>query len=93
VLCGSTSKAAEELLHFRVIASHYKKQALRAVLENQSDVQSHADFKEAPRQLAETQSLMTMRMTEIPLHALQRQPNSATGLFGINADARAERPA
>ena len=39
------SKAAQELLHFGVIARFHKQKAIGAVLENQSDVQSHGDFK------------------------------------------------
>ena len=80
-------------MHFGVIASFHKQKAIGAVLKNQSDVQSHADFKKASRQLADAQTLMTMRMAEIPLQVLQRQSNLAACLFGISADARAERPA
>jgi hypothetical protein len=87
------SKSAQELLHFAVIASFHKQKAIGAVLKNQSDVQSHADFKKASRQLADAQTLMTMWMAEIPLQVPQRQSNFAAGLFGISADAREERPA
>ena len=80
-------------MHFGVIASFHKQKALSAVLENQPDVQPHAYFKEASRQLADAQTLMTMRMAEIPLQVLQRQSNFAAYLFGISADAREERPA
>ena len=80
-------------MHFGVIASFHKQKAIGAVLKNQSDVQSHADFKKASGQLADAQTLMAMRMAEIPLQVLQRQSNLAACLFGISADARAERPA
>ena len=87
------SKSAQEPLHFGVIASHHKQKAIGAVLENQPDLQSHADFKNVSRQLANAQSLMAMRMAEIPFQVLQRQSNFAAGHFGISADAREERPA
>jgi hypothetical protein len=87
------SKSAQELLHFGVIASFHEQEAIGAVLEDQPNVQPHADFKEASRQLADAQTLMTMRMAEIPLQVLQRQSNFAARLFGISADAREERPA
>ena len=87
------SKSTQELLHFGVIASFDKQKAISAVLKNQSDVQPHADLKESSRQLADAQTLMTMRMAEILLQALQRQSNFAAGHFGISAGAREERPA
>jgi len=60
------SKSAQKLLHFVVIASHQKQKAIGAVLENQPNVQPNADFKIISRQLADVQTLMTMRMTKIP---------------------------
>jgi len=62
-------------LNFVVIAGHHKPKALGAILENQPDVQPHPDFKKIPRQLANAQTLMTVRITEIPFQMLQRQPD------------------
>ena len=75
------------------MAGHHKPKALGAILENEPDVQPHPDFKKIPRQLANAQTLMTVRMTEIPFQMLQRQPDFPTRLLGIIPDARAERPA
>ena len=80
-------------MHFGVIASFHKQKAIGAVLKNQSDVQSHADFKKASRQLADAQPLMTMWMAEIPLQVPQRQSDFRARLPGIIPDACAERPA
>ena len=60
------SNSAQKLLHFVVIASHQKQKAIGTILENQPDVQPHADFKITSRQLADAQTLMTMRMAEVP---------------------------
>jgi hypothetical protein len=87
------SISAQELLHFGVIASHQEHKAISAILEYQPNVQSDADFKDASCQLANAQSLMAMRMAEIPLQVLQRQSNFVAGRFGVGADARKERPA
>ena len=89
--CRTGLRSTQELLHFGVIASFDKQKAIGAVLKNQSDIQSHADFKKASRQLADAQTLMTMRMAEIPLQVLQRPSNSAARRFGISADAHQER--
>ena len=91
--CRTGLRSTQELLHFGVIASFDKQKAIGAILKNQSDVQPHADLKESSRQLADAQTLMTMRMAEILLQALQRQSNFAACLFGTSADAREERPA
>jgi hypothetical protein len=80
-------------LNFVVIAGHHKPKALGAILENQPDVQPHPYFKKVPRQLANAQTLMTVRMAEIPFQMLQRQPNFPTRLFGIIPDTRAKWPA
>ena len=87
------SKSAQELLNFIMIAGHYKQKALGAILENQPDVQPRPDFKKIPRQLANAQTLMTVRITEIPLQMLQRQSDFPTRLLGIIPNVRAERPA
>ncbi len=76
-----------------MIAGHHKPKALGAILENQPDVQTRPDFKKIPCQLANAQTLMTVRMTEIPFQMVQRQSDFSTRLFGIIPDARAERPA
>jgi hypothetical protein len=91
--CRNNSKSAQGLLNIIVIAGHHKQKARGAILENQPDVQPHPDFKNVPRQLANAQTLMTVRMAEITLQMLQRQPDFPTRLFGIIPDARAERPA
>jgi hypothetical protein len=91
--CRNDSKSAQERLNFIVIAGHHKQKAFGAILENQPDVQPHPDFKKVPRQLADAQTLMTVRMTEITLQLLQRQPDFPARSFGIIPDARAERPA
>ncbi len=75
------------------MAGHHKQQAIGSILKNQPDVQPHPDFKKIPRQLANAQTLMTVRMAKIPFQMLQCQPDFPTRLFGIIPDARAERPA
>ena len=48
-----------------MIASQNKQKAIDTVLENQTDIQSHADLQEVPCQLADAQSAMAMWMAEI----------------------------
>ena len=87
--CRASSKPAQELLHFGVIASFHKQKAIGAVLKNQSDVPSHAEFKKASRQLADAQTLLMIWMAEILLQAPQRQSNFADGsLWDKRARAR-----
>ncbi len=91
--CRNDSKSAQKLLHFVVITGHHKPKALGAILEKQPDVQPQPDFKKIPRQLANAQTPMTVRMAEIPFQMLQCQPDFPTRLLGIIPDACAERPA
>ena len=49
-----------------MIACHQKQKAIGMVLKNQPDVQPNADFKIISSQLADAQTLMTMRMAKIP---------------------------
>jgi len=75
------------------MASHHKQKAIGAILKNQSDLQSHADFKKTSRQLADAQSAMPVRMAEILFQMSQRQSDFVACRFGISADARTKRPA
>ena len=72
-------------------AGHYKQQAIGAILENQPDAQASANFKKVTRQFADAQSLVPVRMPEIPLQKLQGQANFTPDFLGIGPDALTER--
>jgi hypothetical protein len=84
------SKSAQEFLHFVVIAGHHEQKAIGAILKNQPDVESDTNFKKVSRQLANAQSLMPVRLAEIPFQMSQCQSDFTARFPGISADARAK---
>ena len=77
------SKAAKKFLNFVVVASHYKPQAVGAVLENKAEVQTNPQFKPGCGEFADAQPLMPVRMAEIPLQNLQGPADFAARFLGI----------
>ena len=73
--------------------SHHKQKTVGAVLKNQPDVQSRADFKKTACQLADAQAAMRVRLSEIPFHLSQRASDPGACRLRTGADACAKRVA
>ena len=49
-----------------MVAGHHEQKAIGAALKNQPNLQPDPDFKKIPRQLADAQSTMPVRVAEVP---------------------------
>jgi hypothetical protein len=74
-----------------MVSDHDQKQALRAVLKNQPDIQSHPDLEKASSQFANAETTMEVRLAKFPLQLLQCPTDSPARFLWISPGPRTER--